>query len=231
MLTETQWKAVQAELAVLVQDADYYNLTPEYDIYGVEELNPLDQTIARLKQESRLVQALSIRMDQLRYARIGFEEIGKPDLSLVAKLNLKNADNGFGNSFVLDKPDALIGLQLGFPVENRTSRSKISQTDIQVMQLEKQIEEVALMLASAATNIYTQITELESVLELNKEQIESSQRKTEEELKLYNQGRGDLTFVIQSRDSEQAAKLIYVSNALMYHKLLLQYRALLDQLY
>jgi len=40
-----------------------------------------------------------------------------------------------------------------------------------------------------------------------------------------------LTFVIQSRDSEQAAKLTYAVNALTYQKLLLEYRALMDQLH
>jgi len=49
-------------------------------------------------------------------------------------------------------------------------------------------------------------------------------------LKLYNQGRGDLTFVIQSRDNEENAKLTYAQNSTLYHKLILQYRSLLDEL-
>jgi outer membrane protein TolC len=68
------------------------------------------------------------------------------------------------------------------------------------------------------------------VLKLNQEQIESARQKTEEELKLYNQGRGDLTFVIQSRDNEENAKLTYAQNSIFYHKLILQYHALLDEL-
>ncbi|MDH4032517.1 MAG: hypothetical protein OEV80_01815, partial [candidate division Zixibacteria bacterium] len=69
------------------------------------------------------------------------------------------------------------------------------------------------------------------VLKLNQEQILSARTKTDQEQKLYDQGRGQLTFVIQSRDSEQAAQLIFAANALTYHKLLLQYRALTDQLH
>jgi len=69
------------------------------------------------------------------------------------------------------------------------------------------------------------------ILELNQAQIESAQEKTKEELKLYNQGRGQLTFVIQSRDNEQNARLSYVDNAALYHLLKLQYQALLDKLY
>ena len=80
------------------------------------------------------------------------------------------------------------------------------------------------------TNIYIQIQELERVLALNQEQIESAKAKTGEELKLYNQGRGELTFVIQSQDSEQNAKLTYAQNGLTYHRLIVAYRALLDEL-
>ena len=78
-------------------------------------------------------------------------------------------------------------------------------------------------------NLLILIQEMEKVLELNQEQIASSQAKTEEELNLYNQGRGDLTFVILSRDSEEQAKLTYAQNAASYQKLVLQYRALMDE--
>jgi hypothetical protein len=79
--------------------------------------------------------------------------------------------------------------------------------------------------------LLTQASQLETVLQLNQEQIESAERRTAEELKLYDQGRGELTFVIQSQDSEQAARLTYAVNALTYHKLLLQLQEITDQLH
>ena len=93
-----------------------------------------------------------------------------------------------------------------------------------------QKDEIELTLISALTNLMIQIKEMVSVLELNKQQIESARRKTEEELKMYNQGRGSLTFVILSRDGEENAKLIYIQNAVQYHKLILQYHSLMDEL-
>ncbi len=149
----------------------------------------------------------------------------------IAQVSLKNAEDNYGDSFVMDKPDALIGLRFSYPIGYNTAKSKISQTKYQIMQLERQIEEISLTLTSALANLHTQIVELEGVLHLNREQIESAKNKTEEELKLYYQGRGQLTFVIQSRDSEQSARLTYAANALTYHKLLLQYRSLTDQLH
>ncbi|UCE24442.1 MAG: TolC family protein [Candidatus Zixiibacteriota bacterium] len=229
LLVESQWKALQAELAVLAQDSSYYGATPEYDLYQAEPLPSLDQAISRLKADSRLLETVGIRLEQLKTVRSGFMELEKPDLSLVARLDLQSAETAFGNSLAVDKPSARVGLQLGFPVENRMAKAKVTQTDLQAMQLEKQLEDLDLELSSAVANVLTQLKQLEKVLELNREQIESASRKTQEELTLYEQGRGELTFVIQSRDSEQAAQLTYAANALSYHRLVLQYQSLMDQ--
>ena len=85
-------------------------------------------------------------------------------------------------------------------------------------------------LESSMVSLLIRIVELEKVLALNRAQIESAEEKTEEELKLYNRGRSQLTFVIQSRDNEQNARLSLAENAALYHGLILQYRALLDEL-
>ena len=72
--------------------------------------------------------------------------------------------------------------------------------------------------------------ELNDVIDSNIAQIQSNRARTEEELKLYNQGRGDLTFVIQSRDRVALSELEYAGNAATYHTLLLQLHALADEL-
>ncbi len=230
VLVESQLKAVQAELAVLTQNNELYTTNPEFNLYDVVTFIPLEETTARIKTNSRLIRTINIRMAQIDFNRKGFEENTKPDLSLVAQFNTKSVDTALGKSFVLDKPDLVVGLQFRVPLENRTAKSKVIKTDLQLNQIQKQLEEISLHLESAVTNIYIQIKELEKVLILNQEQIESAKARTEEELKLYNQGRGELTFVIQSQDSEQNAKLTYAQNALTYHKLHIEYRALLDEL-
>ena len=230
MLVESQWKSLQAELAVLSQNDELLNLIPKFDLYQMQELAGLEDAILQLRKKSRIITAINIRLRQLELARRGFDETSKPNLSLLAQFNTKRLDESFWTSLGMDKPDALIGLQLRLPLENRTAKHKLTQTDLQISQLEKQLEEVSLELSSALTHLHIQIKELEGVLQLNQEQIESAREKTEEELKLYNQGRGDLTFVIQSRDNEENAKLTHAQNSIFYHKLILQYRALMDEL-
>ena len=230
MLVQSQGKALRAELAVLTQNTEFYNLKPDFELYEVTKHISLEQATQQLIENSRLIKTLSVRLDQLEYVNKGHKETLKPDLWAVAEVNTKNLDEDLGGSFTMDKPDALIGLQFNLPLGNRTAKSNITKTDLQISQLKKQIDEITITLTSVLSNLYTQIIELENVFKLNQEQINSAKIRTEEELKLYNQGRGDLTFVILSRDNEENAKLTYAQNAVTYHKLKLEYKALMDQL-
>ena len=230
VLAVSQRNALRAELGELLQE-DIGSLEPAFDLYEIQELMTLDEAVAELSARSRLLEALRVRVEQLRYARRGYEETAKPDLHLVAELGTKNADESLGESWAMDKPDASIGVQLSLPLERTTARSQVAATDLRIAQIEETIRDLTLALTSALTSLHIQVQEMRDVLRLNQEQIQSSHQRTEEELKLYNQGRGDLTFVIMSRDNEQNAKLTYAQNALTYHKLLTEYMSLTDQLH
>ena len=90
---------------------------------------------------------------------------------------------------------------------------------------------MTLSLEASLSSLHTQLNKLGEVLVFNLEQIESARLRTIEETKIYEQGRGDLTFVIMSRDNEESSKLTYAENALNYQKLWLQFQALMDRLY
>jgi len=127
-------------------------------------------------------------------------------------------------------PDLSVGLELRYPLGNRTAKADVEETRLRERQLELARQEAQVTMSSGMRAIVVQLDELTELLELNRERIDTAHKKTEEELALYNQGRGDLTFVIQSRDNEAGAKLAYAEHALLYHRLLLQYSALADQL-
>lgn len=230
VLSESQYNGLRAELAVLTKNPSLNNLDPEYDLYDFETLPSIDRIEEDIREKSRPIKAIDRRIAQLEYARLGYEEMTKPRLALLAQFNIKEANEKFGSALGMDKPDFIGGLQFSVPLERRTSRHNISKTDLQISQLELQREEILLTLTAAINNIYIQIKELESILILNREQIESAIAKTVEELKLYNRGRSDLTFVIQSQDGEQNAKLNYAMNATAYQQLYLRYLGLTDAL-
>ncbi|MFC1581460.1 TolC family protein [Candidatus Neomarinimicrobiota bacterium] len=230
ILLESRWSALQSELAVLSMNSDIFEMSPEFDINSFEDIMTFEEASTYLNGNSRPIRSLQVRLDQLKYAQKGYEEISKPDLSFIAQLNSKNLAEDFGESMKLKERDAYLGFQFSFPLGNRTAKSQMTQSELQTQRLEKELLDLSLTLTSTLINIYVQIEQMEEVLRLNEEQIESAKKRTEEELKLYNQGRGEMTFVIQSQDSEENSKLTYAINAVTYHKLIIVYKSLMDQL-
>ena len=231
VLVESQWKALRAELSVLCRSEEMCRKSPLFDLYHTEPFPSPEEARRKLREQSRILNTLGIRRDQLVHLRNGYQEQVRPQLFLNVGAGLQGGDDQFGDALVLDKPDMAVSLMFQYPLENRAARTNVATATLEIDRLEKEIENVSLELESAAVNLLILIQELEKVLQLNREQIESAGAKTEEELDLYNQGRSDLTFVILSRDNEQQAKLTYAQNAASYQKLILQYHALMDEFF
>ena len=230
-LVESQLSALRSELSILVQNPLLLTKIPDFNLYALQHPDSLASARTRLEKGSRVLKIVELRKKQLEVNAIGIKETGKPDLSLVTAITVKSAEENAGDSFALDKKDAAVGLQLSVPIENTAVKADYQRNRLQILQLEKEREDVSLSLNASLSSLYTQLTKLRHVLGLNREQIESARLRTIEEIKIYEQGRGDLTFVIMSRDNEESAKLAYAENALNYQKLWLQYQALMDELY
>ncbi|MFC1530075.1 TolC family protein [Gemmatimonadota bacterium] len=231
VLADARWRALQAELSVLAQNEEILLLGPDYDLYDTGDLPSLEDAISGLDESIRILRLLGIRIARTGFAGQQFEEVMKPDLSFIARFNTKEFDHRILNAMLMDKPDLTLGLRYSIPIQNRTARSRLEMTCSQAEQLEQQVKQIRLSLVSTLTNLHIQMRELRNVLELNVEQIASAERRTEAELQRYNQGRGNLTFVIQSQDNEQNARLTYATNAASYHNLMLTWDNLLDRIY
>jgi outer membrane protein TolC len=227
---EAGWKAGQAELASIAQYENHENIAPQYDLYQLVSLPPVDDAISQLKQKSRVLHVFKVRIDQLKHRIKGVEEQGKPQLDLNISGGMKSRDGTYSESYDLDNPQFKALLNFSYPLGNRTSRADILRTKLEKERLQEDMKNVSLNLESSLRNLMIRIKELEKVLALNKEQVMVAKEKTGAEIRRYNQGRIELTFVIQSRDNEQNIQMVHAQNGAVYHKLLLRYRALMDRL-
>jgi outer membrane protein TolC len=230
VLIRSQAGARQAELAVLAQLPDLRELQPEHDLYELRDLPTVDQAARDLEETSRTLLMLTTRSRQLEQLREGFLEREKPSLNADLGVALKGGDEGFFHSLEITKPDLSVGVSISHPIGARSARSDVLQTELELQQLEAQRQRIKLELESRLHSLLIQLNDLEEILELNREQIESARQKTAEERRLYDQGRSELTFVIQAEDNERNARLTYAENAANYHRLYQQYLALSDQL-
>jgi outer membrane protein TolC len=230
VLSRSQLRAKQAELAVIAGSEDILKRRPLYDIYSLEELPDREQSVKELKSESRVLQTLYVLRKQLEYQKTGVDDQKKAQLDLSVTAGLYGRDETLTDALAIYQPEVIVSLVFAKPLGSRTAKGQLEKLDAQIAQVNGEVESTERDLESAMVNLLIQIQDLEEVLDLNKKQIESAQEKTEEEIKLYNQGRSQLTFVIQSEDNEEAAWLTYAGNAYLYHTLILQYNSLLDRI-
>ncbi len=230
LFIESEISSIVAELNEIIVENNLENATPIFDIYKTNEPIDFYQYKDSLLNNSRILNSIVTQIKQLEYLNRGFSEENKSSLDLITQLGLKTAEDDIPNSLVLDKPSFTIGLQFAIPLGKRASQSKVKQTQLKVENLKNQLDNLKRNLSSNLSRVVTQLNLFDEILAKNKQQIISTTNKTVEEIKLYDRGRGQLTFVILSRDEEQAAKLSYASNSLMYQKLLVQFYSLTDQL-
>ena len=223
-------KGKRAELAVLSRAPELINLSPEFDLYKRVEPPGLEEAGTHLRQDARVLTVVALQQTSLERQLRGYEEMTKPQLYLNTQLALKSGADKFDGAAGFDKTDLGVSLQFSYPLGNRSARNRVRRTALRIRQVELAEKEVALNLEAELQNLLIQLAELEKVLDLNQKQVETAKLKTREEIKRYNQGRSDLTFAIQSQDSEERARLIYAQNAATYQGLNLRLKALLDEL-
>lgn len=230
VLIDAQLRAKQAELAVLARTQELQSLEPSLNLYQRLDGATVQEAVDHLRESSRLLKVLATRQAQMERQYEGMKEITKPQLYLTTQLTAKSGANEFNNSLGFDNSDAGVFLQFSYPLGNRTAMADMEKSRLQIRKFELETDEITLSLEAALNNLLIQIEGIEQVLALNEQQIESARLKTQEELKRYNQGLGDLTFVIQSQDNERNARLTYAQNAASYQGLNLRLQALLDEL-
>lgn len=230
LLVYAQLRATRVQLATRMGDQSILQMAPSHDIYAMHEQLSDELIARRIRENVRPIQQLNVARDQLVRARDGFENSEQPNLTLVAGGALAEANKHYDDALLMDRPEAYLLLRWSKPLGNRTAKAELRRADLQLIQLEHRKHSVEMQLQSIAFALTAHMSELENVLDLNRQQIESAARRTQEELKLYNQGRGELNFVLASRDNESQAEFTYAENAAAYQKLEIQLRELVDDL-
>jgi outer membrane protein TolC len=220
----------QAELAEVSQREDLYNLVPRYDLYGLADMPDPESAVGAMLTRSRLLRTLSVARQRLERELAAAVEIQDPELSLDLGYGMRRQEDGFLDALAASKPDAFVALNLRFPVGQREARSRVQQLRLLILQVKDETQEAEIQLESALRALLIEIAQLGEVLQLDRRRIASAQEKAAEELRLYNQGRGQLTFVIAARDEVERAQLSHSQNALVYQKLLFQYREVMDEI-
>ena len=228
-LMQSQRDAAGAELAVLAQDSQLRQFRPAFDFESRAPLPALGDANRLLQSPVRVLHVFELRRKVAQREHQALLEEKKPDLSLQIGVSRIGGGPSERNLLNANKQDFSVGLRFTMPLGNRIATARANQGSARVRQIELLSQQTTLELEALLHNLLVQLTELNKVITIDDLQIASARAKTAEELEQYNQGRSDLTFVIQAQDAEQDARLLRIRNATTYHQLSLQLDGLLDR--
>ncbi len=229
VMNESNIDALIKELEVLTGDNSLSAKIPIFNLYEIHELPPLDSIPVYLEYNSLSLQQLDIILKQLELNRKYNLESMKQDLSLTGQLSIASSEAGFTDALVIDKPSAAFMLTYTFPLRNTSAKANLATSELTIEQMRLKKKELEISMISTISNLHVQLTRMERILDMNRQQIEFAERQTVAEMETYDQGRNDLSFVIQAQDSEKNARMTYDFNALTYQKLYIQYLSLMDK--
>ena len=227
---QASWKAKQSEIAIISDSKEIYSLSPFSNSVNIELVPKYSVVMNKWFSKSRLLKILKQNKKKLFHARNGYENNLLPDLGLQFSGTLQDQKTSFSDSLKSKKPELYTGFVFSMPLGNNASENDLKGINLQIKKLDLEISNISRKMKSELSQVLIRLEEYKKILLLNKKQLIIAKKKTVEELKKYRQGRGDFFYVIQNRDQEYNAKYTYAQNNYTYQLLLLQYKALMNEL-
>ena len=166
---------------------------------------------------------LSQQKELLLFQKSMVNEKNHPNLDLTVATNLKSGATSLGDSLGFNKPDYTMSLTYTNSVEktNYHVDNRILKQSINNIQLS--IDSAILTLKATLIDIKTQYQSLINVIESNEARMVLAKKRVKQEVKRYNHGRGQFSFVVQAQDNVQYIETILLQNKISIYRLYIQY--------
>ncbi len=225
---EIQMQAVKERLAVLLDDADILNETPEFNLQKRVNLVSGDIRLY-LTRNSRALQRINfdIQLNQLEVAYHKNRLLPSFDLTLRAEKNL-NGSGTATSDYDDDTTEYKATLDFSYPLGGSiTTKAELAKRTLSTRRLE-------IAYAERMENIEADLQRLVSLLDLDEESlldaIDATEKSTRIEQKNYNENQTSFRDLIQAYRDERVAKLDHIDKLIDYHMRSIEYDNLLDKI-
>jgi len=166
---------------------------------------------------------LHAQKELLVFQKAMIAETNQPTLDLTVGANLNSGDSTFGESFKFNKPGYSMAVTYSDSIEktNHKIDDKILEESIQ--DLELSIDSSILTLQASLVDIKTQYSSIINVISANELRLVLAKNRVKEEIKRYNHGRGQFSFVVQAQDNVQFIESILLQNKISIYQLYFQF--------
>ena len=216
------------ELASLI-GAQESDMIVEMDLYEEHTMMKVDS--ATFVKNSRSIQKFDFDKARLQRQLKTFENKTMPSVNLNLGLSALGEDDKYFGSFGNRDYSWNIGVDISYPLGVRKELVDVERTEISIATINAQKREAEINDEYQINYLLAQIDLLSELVTLYLEQGSLANEKVIEEQTKYSEARGQKSLVIAAQKNANLANLNYVQAAATYQKIIIDYKAAIDQLF
>ena len=220
-------KSFQFKLASRTDDPSILSKVPSYDLYETVSIKKPEYVVVdqlRIPQIAHLAKRpIESQLELSKTKRYG-------ELNLISTYSFIGGDTTFSDSMAYTANNSSVYLNYSRALGDTQTIESIKYNEKSLEQINYRYDQINQDLQAEIRSLYVLIEEYIMILDVNLNQIITAQKKADAEANRYKQGRSSTDLVIQAQDSVLNAKLNYAHSSAQYHKYVLTYQALIDEL-
>jgi outer membrane protein TolC len=216
------------ELANLIGSKES-DMIVDLDLYEVHNLTEIDPR--SFVKDSRSI--LKYDFDKARFQRqlVTFENKTMPSINLNLGLSSLGENDKYFGSFGNRDYSWNVGVDISYPLGSRKQLIDVERTEISIDTIDAKKNEAEITNIHQINYLLAQVDLLSELVVLYLEQGSLAEEMVIEEQIKFSEARGQKSLVIAAKRNANLANLTYLQAAGTYQKIVIDYKAAIDQLY
>ena len=230
-----QWLQSSRELNILRQElASLINvkesdMVVEFDLFKEQSIIKVEPAV--FVKNSRSIQKFDFDKSKFQRQLESYENKTLPSMNLNMGITSQAEDDKYFSSFGNRDFSWNIGVNVSYPLGVRKESLDVERAEINIAKLDAQRRETEINSEQQISYLLAQIDLLAELVEISLEQGELANEKVIEEKTKYDEARGQKSLLIAAQKNANLARLSNVQAAASYQKIIIDYRAVTDQLF
>ena len=227
--SEQELATIREEIALLINMKSSLVSSTNFDLYKIANID-LSNIKSYLVINSRELNSINLEKKLNERKISSYENKTLPNLDLDIGITSEGQKDNISNANSNQKTSWNVGLTYSLPIGQTQEKSELLKARKMIKQSELKYDELLIDLMTLGRKYSQQVDSLKEIINIEKKQILIANERSREQRENYNNGNGEMEFVISAQDSVQTARLNLAESATKYQKLVIDIKALLDQL-
>ena len=216
------------ELANLIGSKES-DMIVDLDLYEVHNLTEIDPR--SFVKDSRSILKYDFDKARLQRQLVTFENKTMPSINLNLGLSSLGENDKYFGSFGNRDYSWNVGVDISYPLGSRKQLIDVERTEISIDTIDAKKNEVEITNIQQINYLLAQVDLLSELVVLYLEQGSLAEEMVIEEQIKFSEARGQKSLVIAAKRNANLASLTYLQAAGTYQKIVIDYKAAIDQLY